>query len=43
MLCIYVQKINSLHSFNILSTGVPSTALREISVLKTLSHPNVVK
>ena len=23
--------------------GVPSTALREISVLKTLDHPNVVK
>ena len=23
--------------------GVPSTALREISVLKTLEHPNVVK
>ena len=23
--------------------GIPSTALREISVLKTLDHPNVVK
>lgn len=23
--------------------GVPSTALREISILKTLSHPNIVK
>ena len=23
--------------------GIPSTALREISVLRTLDHPNVVK
>lgn len=23
--------------------GIPSTALREISILKTLSHPNIVK
>ena len=23
--------------------GIPSTALREVSILKTLSHPNIVK